>query len=62
MGAWRTTVGEEKPRATRAATTQTGVGVVANEEMPTSLLPLLPTGGAVTNRPQKRLTCWSRAK
>lgn len=62
MGAWRTTVGE-KPRATRGAMTQREAGVVASEGMQTSL-PLLPlpTGGAVTSRPQKRLTCWSRAK
>lgn len=61
MDAWRTTVGE-KPRATRAATMQTVVGAAASEETPTNLLPLLPTEGAATSRPQKRLTCWSRAK
>lgn len=61
MGAWRTTVGE-KPRATRGAMTQREAGVVASEEMQTSLPLPHPTGGAVMSRPQKRLTCWSRAK
>lgn len=62
MGAWRTTVGEEKPRATRGATTRMGAGAVASGEMQTSLPLPHPTGGAVTSHPQKRPTCWSRAK
>lgn len=42
--------------------TQREAGVVASEEMQTSLPLPHPTGGAVMSRPQKRLTCWSRAK